>query len=103
MAGFRAAKLEVMVNGPYAHHGLDESNEAIVDMVAACRSAVGKEFVFMVDVCYCWSSAREALRVMKQLEPYDLYFMETPIRIDDMEGIASWRTIRPFPLQQERC
>jgi L-alanine-DL-glutamate epimerase-like enolase superfamily enzyme len=98
MAGFRAAKLEVMVNGPYAHHGLDESNEAIVDMVAACRSAVGKEFVIMVDVCYCWSSAREALRVMKQLEPYDLYFMETPIRIDDMEGHRILANHSPIPI-----
>src|SRR5262249_55052975 len=85
-AGFQAAKLEVMVKGPYAHHGLDESNEAIVDMVKACREAVGKDFVIMVDVCYCWSNAKEALRVMNQLEPCDLFFMETPIRIDDMEG-----------------
>ncbi len=85
-AGFRAAKIEVMVNGPYAHHGLQESNEAVVDMVAACREAVGKNFVIMVDVCYCWSNAREALRVLEKLEPYDLFFMETPIRIDDMEG-----------------
>jgi L-rhamnonate dehydratase len=98
LAGFRAAKLEVMVNGPYAHHGLDESNEAIVDMVAACRSAVGKGFVIMVDVCYCWSSAREALRVMKQLEPYDLYFMETPIRIDDMEGHRILADHSPIPI-----
>ena len=30
----------------------------------------------MVDVCYCWSSAKEALRVMGN-GPYDLYFMET--------------------------
>ena len=85
-AGFRAAKIEVMVNGPYAHHGLQESNEAVVDMVAACREAVGKNFVIMVDVCYCWSTAREALRVLEKLVSYDLFFMETPIRIDDMEG-----------------
>jgi L-alanine-DL-glutamate epimerase-like enolase superfamily enzyme len=40
----------------------------------------------MGDVCYCWSNAREALQVLERLEPYDLFFMETPIRIDDMEG-----------------
>jgi len=98
LAGFRAAKLEVMVNGPYAHHGLDESNDAIVDMVAACRGAVGKDFVIMVDVCYCWSSAKEALRVMRQLEPYDLFFMETPIRIDDMEGHRILADHSPIPI-----
>ena len=85
-AGFRAAKLEIMVNGPYAHHGLDESDDAVVEIVALCREAVGKHFVIMVDVCYTWSTAKQALRVMRQLEPYDLFFMETPIRIDDMEG-----------------
>ena len=84
--GFRAAKLEIMVNGPYAHHGLDESDDAVVEIVALCREAVGKDFVIMVDVCYAWSSAKQALRVMRQLEPYDLFFMETPMRIDDLEG-----------------
>lgn len=98
LAGFRAAKLEVMVNGPYAHNGLDESNDAIVEIVAACREAVGKEFVVMVDVCYCWSSAKEALRVMRQLEPYDLYFMETPIRIDDLEGHRFLADHSPIPI-----
>jgi L-alanine-DL-glutamate epimerase-like enolase superfamily enzyme len=85
-AGFRAAKLEIMVNGPYAHHRLDESDDAVVEIVALCREAVGKDFGIMVDVCYAWSTAKQALRVMRQLEPYDLFFMETPIRIDDMEG-----------------
>lgn len=85
-AGFGAAKLEVMINGPYAHHGLQESNESIVEIVAACRSAVGKDFVIMVDVCYGWATAKEALGVMTQMQPYDLFFMETPIRIDDLEG-----------------
>ena len=45
-------------------------------MVAACREAVGKNFVIMVDVCYCWRNAREALRVLEKLEPYDLFFMD---------------------------
>src|SRR3954468_23114218 len=38
--GFRAAKLEVCVNGPYSHNGLQEDDQVIVDMVAACREAV---------------------------------------------------------------
>ena len=41
--GFRAAKLEVCLNGPYSHNGLQESDDAIVDIVAECRRAVGPD------------------------------------------------------------
>ena len=86
--GFRAGKMEVCVKGPYSHNGLQEDDALIVEIVAACREAVGPDFVMMVDVCYCWNNAKEALRVMRQLEPYDLFFLETPIDIDDLEGHA---------------
>ena len=86
--GFRAAKMEVCVKGPYAHNGLQEDDEVIVDVVAACREAVGPEFVMMVDVCYCWTNPKEALRVLRKLEHYDLFFMETPLPIDDLDGYA---------------
>ncbi len=97
-SGFQAAKLEIMINGPYAHYGLKESNQAIVDTVEACRKAVGKGFVLMVDVCYCWSTAREALSVLEQLEPSDIFFMETPIRIDDLEGHRFLAEHSPIPI-----
>ena len=32
----------------------------------------------MVDVAYAWDDARTALRVINQLEPFDLFFLETP-------------------------
>jgi L-alanine-DL-glutamate epimerase-like enolase superfamily enzyme len=98
LSGFRAAKLEVMIKGPYSHNGLQESDDAIVETVAACREAVGKEFVIMVDVCYCWGTAMEALRVMRQLEPYDLFFIETPIRIDDLDGHRFLADHSPIPV-----
>ena len=86
--GFTAGKMEVCVKGPYSHNLLDESDEAVVEVVAACREAVGPDFTMMVDVAYCWSNAKEAMRVLKQLEPYDIFFFETPIDIDDLEGYA---------------
>ncbi len=86
--GFRAGKMEVCVKGPYSHNGLQEDDALIVDTVAACRDAVGADFVMMVDVCYCWTNAKEALRVMRQLEPYDLFFLETPLQLDDLDGYA---------------
>src|SRR5207248_1684060 len=47
--GFQAAKLEVCINGPYSHNGLQEDDEAVVSLVADCRAAVGPEMVLMVD------------------------------------------------------
>ena len=87
-AGFQAGKMEVCIKGPYSHNGIQSDNDAIVDIVAGCRSAVGPDFVMMVDVAYCWSSAQEALEVLERLAAYDLFFVETPIDIDDLEGYA---------------
>ncbi len=86
--GFRAAKLEVCINGPYSHNGLQEDDESVVEMVAACREAVGPEFTLMVDVAYAWPDAERALSVLEQLAPHDLFFVETPIDIDDLDGYA---------------
>ncbi|MGA7411755.1 MAG: mandelate racemase/muconate lactonizing enzyme family protein [Bryobacteraceae bacterium] len=86
--GFRAAKMEVIVKGPYAHNLLFEDDEAVVDIVAACREAVGPGMVMMVDVAYAWSDWKAALRVLRQLERYDVFFVETPLRSDDLDGYA---------------
>lgn len=86
--GFTAAKVEICIKGPYTHNALAEGDNAIVELVATCREALGADFTLMVDVAYCWSSAKEALRVLRQIEPYDIYFIETPIDIDDLDGYA---------------
>ena len=65
--GFSAAKLEVTLSGPYNHSGMNEPDERITETVAACRSAVGDEFVLMVDVQYTWSDADTALRTLLEL------------------------------------
>lgn len=96
--GFKAAKLEVCINGPYSHNGLQESDDAVVDVVAACRSAVGPGLVLMVDVAYAWPDAETALRVIERLAPYDLFFIETPIDIDDLEGHALLHERSPIPI-----
>ena len=60
--GYRAAKLEVCVNGPYSHNGLQEDDDAVVEIVAECRRAVGAGMVLMVDVAYAWPDAASAVR-----------------------------------------
>ncbi len=96
--GFRAAKLEVCINGPYSHNGIQESDEDVIDIVRECRRAVGPGMVLMVDVAYAWPDARTALRVMERLAEYDLSFVETPIDIDDLEGHAFLHANSPIPI-----
>ncbi|MDQ3654485.1 MAG: mandelate racemase/muconate lactonizing enzyme family protein [Chloroflexota bacterium] len=86
--GFRAAKLEICINGPYTHNGLQESDEAIVEIVAECRKQVGPDFTLMVDVAYAWQDPRAALRTLERIAPYDIHFLETPIDIDNLDGYA---------------
>ncbi|HYL42585.1 MAG TPA: mandelate racemase/muconate lactonizing enzyme family protein [Ktedonobacteraceae bacterium] len=86
--GFTAAKLEICINGPYAHHGLQERDEAVVAIVAACREAVGSDMVLMVDVAYAWSDTKAALRTINLLQSYDVFFIETPLDMDDLDGYA---------------
>ena len=96
--GFRALKLEVCVNGPYSHHGLQEDDAEVVAIVEECRRGVGPEVVLMVDVAYAWPSARRALTVIERLAASNLYFVETPIDIDDLEGHAFLHEHSPIPI-----
>ncbi|MAE67376.1 MAG: mandelate racemase [Phycisphaeraceae bacterium] len=86
--GFAAAKLEVTPFGPYAHQKLRGDDDTVVEIVTACREAIGPDFTLMVDVQYAWSDARRALKTLKRLEPLDLFFIETPLWIDDLDGYA---------------
>ena len=96
--GFQAVKLEVCVNGPYSHNGLQESDDAIIEIVGECRRAVGPELVLMVDVAYAWPDARTVLENLERLAGYDLYFVETPIDIDDLEGYAFLHARSPIAI-----
>ena len=84
--GFRAAKVEICINGPYSHNNLQESDRDVVELVAACREALGTEMNMMVDVAYAWADVKSALWVCDRIQPYDVFFLETPLRVDDLDG-----------------
>lgn len=86
--GFRAAKLEITFGGPYAHLGANEPDERIVEVVDAVRSAVGPDMTLMVDVQYTWSDPDRAIRTIRALRAYELFFIETPLWADDLAGYA---------------
>lgn len=87
--GFTAAKLEIMINGPYSQAGLQERDSEIVKIVEKCRQAIGRGMTLMLDVAYSWDNWKTALQTVKELDSYDLFFVETPLRSDDLEGYAS--------------
>ena len=86
--GFRAAKLEITLFGPYNHTGMNESDDKVTEVLAACRKAVGPDFTLMVDVQYAWDSAERALATVRDWNEFDVYFLETPLWVDDLDGYA---------------
>jgi L-alanine-DL-glutamate epimerase-like enolase superfamily enzyme len=86
--GFQAAKCEATFSGPYAHTGLHEPDERVVEVVAAVREAVGPEMALMVDVQYAFDSVERAVRCADALAELDVYFLETPLWVDDLAGYA---------------
>ncbi|WP_119461105.1 mandelate racemase/muconate lactonizing enzyme family protein [Rhodospirillaceae bacterium SYSU D60014] len=89
MLGFRAVKLEVCIKGPYSHNSIQiEDDRAIAEVVRACRQAVGPEMTLMVDVAYCWPDWKAALRAIEMFADEDIYFVETPLPSDDIDGYA---------------
>jgi L-alanine-DL-glutamate epimerase-like enolase superfamily enzyme len=96
--GFRAAKLELLITGPYASTGLDESDERMVEIIAAVREAAGPDFTIMVDVAYAWDSVDRALAVLETWASYDVFFCETPLWADDLDGYRELASRSPIPI-----
>jgi L-alanine-DL-glutamate epimerase-like enolase superfamily enzyme len=96
--GFRAAKLEVIMDGPYASLGLRATDNQMTEVVDAVRSAVGADFTLMVDVGYAWDSVERAVKVVRDWERYDLFFVETPLWTDDLEGYAELARRAPMKI-----
>ena len=86
--GFTAAKLEILITGPYAHSGLDIPDGRMIETIAGVRRAVGTDFTIMVDVAYAWTSVDRALEVIESWADLDVFFVETPLWADDLEGYA---------------
>jgi len=96
--GFTAAKLEVTPSGPYAHKGLQASNDRMTEVIAAVREAVGQDFVLMVDVQYAFPDANTCLATIRDWEKFNLFFIETPLPADDLPGYARLADEQPIPI-----
>jgi L-alanine-DL-glutamate epimerase-like enolase superfamily enzyme len=96
--GFAAAKLELLITGPYAHSGLDIPDDRMIETIAGVRREVGADFAIMVDVAYAWNSVGHALEVIESWADLDVFFVETPLWADDLEGYAELSRRSPTPI-----
>jgi len=96
--GFTAAKLEATFSGPYAHKGLSGPDEWVVRVAREVRAAAGPDMTLMVDAQYAFDSVERALRVAEEIAEYDIFFLETPLWTDDIDGYARLAAASPVPI-----
>jgi len=63
------------------------SSEGIVEEVAALRAALGEQALLMADLHWKFSPA-EAVALIERLAPYQLHFVEAPVKPEDVHGLA---------------
>ncbi len=79
--GFKAIKMEMLFYDLV-------SDQELVRFIHECRRLVGEETELMIDVGYRWKNVNEALWVLKRVEENRLFFVETPLHTDDLDGLA---------------
>ncbi|WP_313066157.1 mandelate racemase/muconate lactonizing enzyme family protein [Paraburkholderia sp. LEh10] len=79
--GHRAIKIR-----PYAER--DARIDQVVARVRAIREAIGYDIDLMYDVNQTWTPSR-AIRVGRALEEYELFWLEDPTAMHDIEGQAA--------------
>lgn len=90
--GFDAIKFDIdiptLVNHDRFNHQLTPANlDRIVSIVAAVREAVGNEVDVAID-CHWHFNTGDAIRLARALEPYDLLWLEDPVRPENVEAMA---------------
>ena len=80
-AGFRAMKMEVLF-------GDLVDDRTLAAFVHECRCIVGEQIELMIDAGYRWKNWREAQRLLRHIEEDKLFFVETPLHTDDLDGYA---------------
>jgi L-alanine-DL-glutamate epimerase-like enolase superfamily enzyme len=79
--GFLAVKLQLVYGNVY-------TDADIVRLVRKARQIIGDKLTLMIDVGYRWMDSKAAINTIRRLEDCDLYFVETPLRMDDLDGHA---------------
>ncbi|MDR3676241.1 MAG: mandelate racemase/muconate lactonizing enzyme family protein [Acidobacteriota bacterium] len=78
---YTAVKLQLVYDNVY-------TDADIIRLVRKGRKIIGDQMTFMIDVGYRWMDSKAAIWTLQQLEDCNLYFVETPLRMDDLDGHA---------------
>ncbi|WP_100332393.1 mandelate racemase/muconate lactonizing enzyme family protein [Bacillus xiapuensis] len=89
-SGFQSLKLKVG-----SDYRLD------VKRIQAVREAVGGEVPIRVDANLGWHSYSTAIQAMKQLERFHLSWIEQPIRLGDIDGLAQLKRQSTIPIMAD--
>ncbi|MGC9020736.1 MAG: mandelate racemase/muconate lactonizing enzyme family protein [Candidatus Methanodesulfokora sp.] len=87
--GFRILKLKVGLNP-----------EEDIARVKAVRDAVGNSIRIRVDANQGWS-VKTAVKVLNELQRYDVELAEQPVKWNDLEGMAEVRAMSPIPIMAD--
>lgn len=71
------------------------------EVVAALRREFGPSLGIRVDLNMALRTAKEALRAIRSLEPYDVLSVEQPLPPDDLAGMAFLRTNCAVPIMAD--
>ncbi len=89
--GFRGMKLKI---------GYDPRTD--LRYVHAIRQAIGRDVALMVDANHAYN-APEALRLARDLAPYDLTWFEEPVPPEDIDGYCELRQAGYVPIAGGEC
>lgn len=74
------------------------SVEEEVDRVAAVREEIGSNRTLLLDANGKWDTTTEAVRACRAFEPYDPYFIEEPVMIDQVDTMAEVNNAISYPV-----
>ncbi len=86
--GYRAFKVEPMMSSP----------ADVVELARRFRKALGDKPTLMVDVGYLFNDVSTAARVCRELEAFDVFFIETPFPVDSPVPYAELASRTSIPL-----
>lgn len=86
--GYRAFKVEPMLSTP----------NDVVELARRFRKTLGDSLTLMVDVGYLFNDVPTAARVCRELEPFDIFFFETPFPVDVPDAYAKLAAKTSIPL-----
>ncbi|WP_017381275.1 mandelate racemase/muconate lactonizing enzyme family protein [Paenisporosarcina sp. TG-14] len=89
--GYHSLKLKVGLNLP----------QTDVERIKAVREAVGPDVEIRVDVNQGWKTTGTATAAIKQLEDLNLSWIEQPIKMGDIRGLASIRQKTSVPIMAD--